>query len=65
MEWAAEEAMRCSGCGWPRDISMAKGADFDFEAVATQCHVCETLRGASAAWKGDNLAAIYWSARQR
>lgn len=63
MEWATEESLRCSGCGWPRDISMAKGADEDFEVEAMQCHVCAAIHTKHKGWKGDNLPAVHFHAR--
>lgn len=61
MEWAAEEALRCPGCGLPRDVSMRVGGDADFKAEPYQCHACQAKHERMKDWKGDNQAAIYLS----
>lgn len=41
-EWLEEEALKCPGCGMPRDETMRKEAHDDFHSKALRCHACAT-----------------------
>jgi hypothetical protein len=42
LEWQAEERMRCSSCGNPRDESMNPDSGIDYRAEWLLCKACET-----------------------
>lgn len=39
-EWMEAEALKCPGCGLPRDETMKKEAQGTFKARVLKCHAC-------------------------
>lgn len=42
-----EEASTCSGCGEPREVSMARESDGEYAAEPVICHACAALARAA------------------
>lgn len=40
MVWQQEQELLCTGCGQPRDLSMAKDRMFAYTAKPIRCHAC-------------------------
>lgn len=67
MDWQAEEDIRCTGCGLPRDVSMAAGKDSDFDVEVLQCHAClaRGQRGADRKVDDATRGAEYYLVTER
>jgi hypothetical protein len=48
LAWQYERELLCSGCGMPRDETMAKEAQFAFHAKPVRCHACKAAADAKA-----------------
>ena len=53
LAWQIEQEMLCSGCGLPRDETMAKEAMFGYRAKPVRCHAC-----AAASRERDKFTSI-------
>lgn len=65
LEWQSWERQLCSGCGQPREESMAHEAEGpSYAAEAIRCRACEAKDAAVAEWNdsGASTAGLYFHA---
>lgn len=53
LEWQAEQALKCAGCGGFTDETTAVGRDDDFDADVFVCHRCAAGDRAQRAYQND------------
>ena len=41
LEWQREQNLKCSGCGLPRDETMAKESQDRYKGGVIRCHACK------------------------
>lgn len=67
LAWQAEDALRCGGCGFPRDLTFDEAAYQRFLAEPLVCHACGSRDRGQRAWsdaKGDP-DGLYWQILDR
>jgi endogenous inhibitor of DNA gyrase (YacG/DUF329 family) len=67
LEWLDEQAVKCPGCGHPRDETMAEDAFERYDAEPLVCHRCAAIDRSRNAWreaKGDPNG-IYFASHDR
>jgi len=47
LAWQWEQQLLCSGCGLPKDESMAKERQFAYEGRVLRCHACKAAAHAA------------------
>lgn len=53
MDHQTQQALKCNGCGYPMDESMAPGRDDAYDAELWICHSCAAGESAEAAHRRD------------
>lgn len=68
LTWAQEDAVRCSGCGFPRDETFDPDRANLYDAEPLVCHACMAKdRAVNAAHQNDKFddAGVFWRVFER